>query len=56
MSTVGDTQCRGGYHDAHGDIMSTMGGVQYHGGNLLLFEFPTILNTPMVLMISPHVS
>ena len=24
------------------------------GGNLLLFEYPTVLNTPTVLMISPH--
>ena len=42
----------GGYHEYHGDITSTMGvfstmgissvlgGVQYHGGNLLLFENP----------------
>ena len=34
--------------------MSTMEGVQYRGGkNLLLFEYPTVLNTPTVLMISP---
>ena len=39
-----------------GDIMSTVEGVQYCGGkNLLLFEYPMILNTPMVLMISPTV-
>ena len=25
LSTVGDTQYRGGYHDACGDIMSTVG-------------------------------
>ena len=31
-----------------GDIMSTVEGVQYRGGN------PTVLNTPTVLMISPH--
>ena len=38
-----------------GDIMSTMDGVQYRGGkSLLLFEYPTVLNTPTVLMISPH--
>ena len=38
-----------------GDIMSTMEGVQYRGGkSLLLFEYPTVLNTPTVLMISPH--
>ena len=30
-----------------GDIMSTVEGVQYRGGkNLLLFEYPTVLNTP----------
>ena len=55
LSTVGDVQYRGGYHDACGDIMSTVEGVQYCGGkSLLLFEYPTVLNTPMVLMISPH--
>ena len=38
-----------------GDIMSTVEGVQYRGGKyLLLFENPTVLNTPTVLMISPH--
>ena len=44
-----------------GDIMSTVEGVQYRGGcsvpwgeNLLLFEYPRVLNTPMVLMISSH--
>ena len=37
-----------------GDIMSTVEGVQYRGGkNLLLFEYPMVLNTFMVLMISP---
>ena len=59
MSTVGGyLEYRGGYHDAcRGDIMSTMQGVQYRGGKgLLLFEYPTVLNTPTVLMISPHVS
>ena len=30
-----------------GDIMSTVEGVQYSGGkNPLLFEYPTVLNTP----------
>ena len=37
-----------------GDIMSTVEGVQYRGGSLLLFEYPTVLNTSMVLMISPY--
>ena len=36
--------------------MSTVEGVQYRGGkNLLLFEYPMVLNTPTVLMISPTV-
>ena len=30
-----------------GDIMSTVEGVQYHGGkSLLLSEYPKVLNTP----------
>ena len=38
----------GAYHEYRG-------GVQYRGGkSLLLFEYPTVLNTPTVLMISPH--
>ena len=45
-----------------GDIMSTVEGVQYRGGkSLLLFEYPTVLNTPHgthdippCIMISPH--
>ena len=37
-----------------GDIMSTEKGVQYRGGNLFLFEYPRVLNTPTVLMTSPH--
>ena len=50
LSTVGDVQYRGGYHDARGDIMSTVEGVQYRGGkSQLLFEYPTVLNTPTVL-------
>ena len=32
LSTVGDVQYREGYHDARGDIMSTVEGVQYCGG------------------------
>ena len=36
-----------------GNIMSTVEGYQYRGGNLLLFEYPKVLNTPMALMISP---
>ena len=35
--------------------MSTMGGyLEYCGGNLLLLEYSMVLNTPMILMISPH--
>ena len=56
LSTVGDTQYRGEYHDARGGYHEYCGGVQYHGGkNVLLFEYPTVLNTPMVLMISPQI-
>ena len=40
-----------------GDIMSTVGVFSTVGGNLLLFEYPTVLNTSTVLntvlMISP---
>ena len=65
LSTVGDIQYRGGYHDARGDIMSTVGG--YHeyrgecsvpwGESLLLFEYPTVLNTTHGTHdIPPHVS
>ena len=53
VSTVGGyLEYRGGYHEYHGvfstvgDIMGTMEGVQYRGGNLLLFEYPMVLNTP----------
>ena len=35
--------------------MSTVGGVQYHGGkNLLLFEYPMVLNTPYGTHDIPH--
>ena len=37
-----------------GEYHEYRGGVQYHGGkNLLLFDYPMVLNTPTVLMISP---
>ena len=40
-----------------GDIMSTVEGIRTVGGNLLLFEYPTVLNTPHgTHYISPHVS
>ena len=36
--------------------MSTVEGVQYRGGkNLLLFEYPTVLNTPHSTHDIPHV-
>ena len=66
LSTVrGYLEYCGGCHEYHGGyrvpwgvfstmggIMSTMEGVQYRG--VLLFEYPMVLNTPTVLMISPH--
>ena len=68
MSTVGDILTTVGVFSIVGDILSTMGvfstmggyheyrgSVQYRGENLLLFEYPTVLNTPTVLMISPTV-
>ena len=32
LSTVGDVQCHGGYHDKCGDILSTGGYLEYYGG------------------------
>ena len=44
-----------GYHDAHEGYHEYCGVCSVPwGGNLLLFEYPMVLNTPMVLMISPH--
>ena len=47
LEYCGGVQYRGGYHDARG------GYHEYHGGcsvpwgkSLLLFEYPTVLNTP----------
>ena len=38
-----------------GDIMSTVEGVQYRGGNSqLLFEYPTVLNTSHSTHDIPH--
>ena len=55
MSTVGDVQYRGGYHDARGGYHEYRGGCSVPWGkSLLLFEYPTVLNTPTVLMISHH--
>ena len=48
LSTVGDVQYCGGYHEYRGGCSIPW------GENLLLFEYPTVLNTPTVLMISPH--
>ena len=45
LSTMRGVQYHRGYHDAHGGYHEYCGGVQYHGGNLLLFEYPTVLNT-----------
>ena len=58
LSTVGDIMMHLGDIMMHlGDIMSTVEGVQYRGGNLLLFEYPTVLNTPHGTHdIPPHVS
>ena len=56
LSTVGDVQYFGRYHDARGGYHEYRGGCSVPWGkNLLLFEYPTVLNTPTVLMISPHV-
>ena len=50
-----DVQYRGGYHDARGAYHEYRGGCSVlWGENLLLFEYPTVLNTLTVLMMSPH--
>ena len=47
FSTVGDVQYRGGYHDACGGYHEYCGGCSVpRGVNVLLFEYPTVLNTP----------
>ena len=58
LSTVGDVQYRGGYHDACGGYHEHRGGCSVlWGENLLLFEYPTVLNTPHDTHdIPPHVS
>ena len=49
FSTVGDIMIN------VGDIMSTVEGVQYRGGkSQLLFEYPTVLNTPHGTHDIPH--
>ena len=50
----GGAQYHGGYHEYLGGYHEYRGGVQYHGGNLLLFEYPMILNTSTVLLIFLH--
>ena len=62
MSTVGGyLEYRGGcsvpwgYHDARGGYHEYRGGCSVPWGeSLLLFEYPMVLNTLTVLMISPH--
>ena len=50
----GECSVLGGYHDARGGYHECHGGCSVSWGeNLLLFEYPTILNIPTVLMISP---
>ena len=48
MSTVGDIReplgmfsTLGGYHDKCGDIVSTVGGIQYRGGTQILRLIPS---------------
>ena len=56
MHVGGYHDARGGYHDARGGYHEYRGGCSVlWGESLLLFEYPTVLNTPTVLMISPHV-
>ena len=42
LSTVGDTQYSGGYHDAHGDVMSNVREI------FCYLSTPMVLNTPKV--------
>ena len=38
-----------------GDILGTLGDVQYHRGKIFCYlSISTVLNTPTVLIISPH--
>ena len=55
MSTAGDTQYCREYHDARGDVVSTVEGVQCRGGgNLLLFEYPHGTEHPHGTHDIPH--
>ena len=57
LEYCGGVQYLGGYHDARGGYHEYRGGCSVPWGeNLLLSEYPMVLNTPTVLMISPHVS
>ena len=46
LSTVGDTEYCEGYHDAHGDIMSTVGVISTVGKIFCYLSTPMVLNTP----------
>ena len=50
LSTVGVFSTVGGYHEYLGGCSVPVP----WGKSLLLFEYPMVLNTPTVLMISPH--
>ena len=58
LSTVeGYLEYREGYSVPWGDIMMHVAGVQYCGEKIFCYlSIATVLNTPPVLMISPHVS
>ena len=57
MSTVEDILGAVGVFSTVGGYLEYRGGVQYcDGKNLLLFEDPTVLNTPAALMYPPRYS
>ena len=58
LSTMGGVQYCGGYLDARGGYHEYRGGCSVlWGKNLMLFEYPTVLNTPHGTHdIPPHVS
>ena len=62
LSTVEDTEYHGRYHDAHGDIMSTVGVFSTVAKIFCFLSSPMVLNTPYgthdiptCIMISPTV-
>ena len=62
MSTSGDAQYIGGYHDACGDTMSTSGGYHEYIGDIMSTsgfstEIERLLSacSPTCIMISPNV-